>query len=128
MRFLTVIALCLAATPAAAENFFGGSQLLEACDNQSGLTAGYIAGWVAKHDSDKFVMATTMRNNMDDKRLRSAEKKMRANVCMRDSVTITQATEAFCKYLKQDPAARRQSPSDALASALSAAWPCPDAD
>jgi hypothetical protein len=50
-------------------------------------------------------MMNAMRNHMDDKRLRGAEKKMRGHVCMRESTTITRATEAFCKYLKDDPAA-----------------------
>jgi len=126
MRFLTITALWLAATPALSANYVGGDQLQEACANQSGFIAGYVGGWLDKHDADKFVMGATMANHMDDKRLRGAEKKIRANVCMRPGVTVTQVTETFCNYIKQDPAARRQAPSDALATALSKAWPCPD--
>jgi hypothetical protein len=123
-----MLLVLLLPTPAArAEDFFGTGQLQEACGSQPALVSGYVAGWLEKQAFDRFVMMNTMRNHMDDKRLRGAEKKMRSNVCMRESATITQATEAFCNYLKSNPDSRRQSAGDALAAALSKSWPCPDA-
>lgn len=123
---LALLALFLSTSTVQADDFFGTGQLQEACDGQPALVTGYVAGWLDKHAFDRFVMTNTMRNHMDDKRLRGAEKKMRSNVCMRESATITQAAEAFCKYLKDNPESRRQSAGDSLAAALSKAWPCPD--
>lgn len=123
---LALLVLLLSASAVRAEDFFATSQLQEACDSQPALVSGYVAGWLEKHAFDRFVMTNTMRNHMDDKQLRGAEKKLRSNVCMRESATITQATEAFCRYLKNDPASSRQSTGDALAAALSKTWPCPD--
>jgi len=121
-----LLVLLLPASAARAEDFFGTGQLREACGSQPALVSGYVAGWLEKHAFDRFVMMNTMRNHMDDKRLRGAEKKMRSNVCMRESATITQAAEAFCKYLKDGADSRGQSAGDALAAALSKTWPCPD--
>jgi hypothetical protein len=122
---MAMAAWCLAAS-AQADSLTSGSQLADACDGQPALVSGYVAGWLEKQEFDRFVMVNTMRNHMDDKRMRGAEKKMRGDVCMRASATLTQATEAFCRYLKDDPAAQRQSAGVSLAAALSKTWPCPD--
>ncbi len=124
---LLVLLLSASGSGARAEDFFGTGQLQEACGSQPALVSGYVAGWLEKQAFDRFVMMNTMRNHMDDKRLRAAEKKMRSNVCIRESATITQAAEALCSYLKSNPDSRRQSAGDALAAALSTTWPCPDA-
>jgi hypothetical protein len=118
-----IATLALWAAPAFADSFTG-NELHEDCRKSQAFVFGYVAGVTDKATLDK-----TFANDVEGTEAGKA-KQVRDLItvirpyCAPSSVTMNQAVDIVCKYLREKPETRHFGGSSIVQNAMREAFPC----
>lgn len=108
MRAVIAATLLVSPTVASAE-FFTGNKVLEYCESNRELVAGFVAGVMDGLQTGDYA-------NVGHRKL----------ICPSEGVTIRQATDLMCQYLKDNPKERDATAASSALFVFYDAWPCND--
>jgi Rap1a immunity proteins len=122
---LSVTAAQAAEVPPA--SFFSGNDIYDWCQHSRTMARSYTAGLFDSAAHAAAVIDDTRNFGKEmpknDAQVDFALKRV-VGYCAPQRVTIEQATDVFCGYLKDSPAKRDGLPAILFSDALTKAWPC----
>lgn len=91
-----------------AESFFNGNQHFSNCTSNWAFVAGYVSGAL-----DTYMIGETFSDGPYMK------------ICPPPSITVSQATDVYCKFLSDHPEDRHFNAASLIWAAMNEVWPCP---
>jgi hypothetical protein len=108
---------------------YTGNQLLTVCDNGKEFLRGYVAGFLDKARTDASLFVSHFMR--DAKAGESVQVPGLAETllliegyCPQERVSLVQAPDVFCKYLKDNPADRHKPATFLISESLKEVWVC----
>ena len=123
MKYITVLAFSLITGTAYASSF-DGNKLYELCQSNDFALYGYVSGWIDKELEDSYGVQRAIERIPDNPAMSTLKFVVDGNICYPKGMTLGQAKDVLCLYLKNNPATRAQSGSLLLWTAYREVWTC----
>ena len=122
MRIAITLALLIGMDrPAAA---FSGNDILDMCRTNPALVAMYAAGISDAHDVAVNNFKLLRESVETDGGVGADFAVIVGHYCRPKGVTVGQAGDVFCKFLRENPARRHYVAAFLFSAAMAEAWPC----
>jgi hypothetical protein len=106
--------------------FFSGNDVHEYCQQNGAFILGYTAGLWDQMVHSAFVLEVVPHNGPSQSVTAEIEygRQLLGVFCPPDRVTVQQATDVFCKYVRNAPEKRHTTGTMLFNEAMTKAWPC----
>jgi hypothetical protein len=129
LRHILIALILIGASPAGAQKY-DGNKLVGLCTRDQGFVVGYVAGLMDKSSLDvNFIINQPGTLPEPGKKVQLAPEVTALMIsvegyCLPAGVSLGQATDVFCKYLKDNPAERPKDGAYLVGASLKADFPC----